>query len=420
MRNTLANTKMKNKIILLTGIFILAIGLPSNAQTLHVGKGKTYQNPTQAAKVAQPGDTIRIHPGNYRGTFLISNLRGTAKSPIVIMGADKNQVLMDAGTEGFHFSDVAYLKIQDLTFSGQTANGMSIDDAGSFDTPSKHLIISNCDFKNMGAQGNNDFLKLSGVDSFEVSNCKFINGAAGGSGIDMVGCHYGVIKNCTLDSMGANSIQIKGGSQYIRVENNVFHNGGQRSLNLGGSTGRAFFRPQNATFEAADLQVYGNVFIKSQVPIAFVGSERVDVANNTIYLPEKWIIRILQETVDTSRFVPCRNNWFRNNIIYYSNVVNTPVNIGGNTLPATFLFGHNLWYNHSDPSNSSPKLPVTETDAINGQDPLFINAHQFSLQAKSPAIQSGTPIKGLSMDVKGNHFKSPPSMGAFEYVGKAQ
>ena len=324
---------------------------------------------------------------------------------------------MKAGSEGLHLSDISYVKIQDITFTGQTGNSMNIDDAGTMETPAHHVLVWGCDFKNMGAQGNNDFLKLSGLDSFEVVNCSFRNGAAGGSGIDMVGCHFGIVRNCTFDSLGSNCIQMKGGTRYMRIENNMFRNGGQRALNLGGSTGLAFFRPMDAPHEAADISVYANVFIKSQAPVAFVGSERVDVANNTFYLPEKWVMRILQETVDTSRFVPCRNGMFRNNIIYFSSAVTTHVNIGSNTSPETFLFSHNLWYNTSNPSSSTPGLPTAESNAIKGQDPKFTSAslENFTLTNTSPAISTGTSISWLSKDMKGDPFKNPPSRGAYEY-----
>ena len=410
---------MKTKINLITCLLFVALSSNAFGTTLNVGSGKTYANPTLAAAVAKPGDTVLIHPGNYQGTFFISNLSGKTNAWIVIMGLNKNTVIMKAGSEGLHFSDCNFIKIQDITFTGHTGNAMNMDDAGTIETPSKHIIVFNCDFKFMGAQGNNDFLKLSGLDSFEVANCQFFKAAAGGSGIDMVGCHYGNVHHCNFDSMGSNCIQMKGGTQFIKIENNFFKNGGQRSLNLGGSTGYAFFRPIDAKFEAADIKVYANVFIKSQAPIAFVGSERIDVGNNTIYLPEKWVMRILQETVDTPRFVPCRNNMFRNNIIYFSNVVTTHVNIGTNTLPGTFLFSHNLWYNSSNPSNSSPNLPTTELSAIVGQDPLFTSSTNFTLTQNSLARESGTPIAGLPKDMQGFNFKNPPSRGAYEYSNGA-
>jgi len=402
---------------LFLGLFLTLFSVTSSSKTLPVGAGKTYANPGAAAMVAVAGDTILIYPGNYTGTYFINNLKGKSHAYIVIMGTNKNSVFLSAGSEGLHLSEVAYVKIQDLTFTAHTSNAMNVDDGGKLTSPSKHVIISQCDFKYMGAQGNNDFLKLSGLDSFTVSYSTFHKGATGGSGIDMVGCHYGWVHHCHFDSMGSNCVQMKGGTQFIKIENNVFKNGGQRSLNLGGSTGYAFFRPQNAKFEAADIAVYSNEFIGGLAPIAYVGAERIDVANNTIILPEKWIIRILQETADTPRFVPCRNNMFRNNIIYFSNAVTTHVNIGSNTLPATFLFSHNLWYNLSNPANSSPSLPSTESNSIRGSDPLFVSSNNYRLQKNSPAIQSGTLIPNLPKDMLGFTYKNPPSRGAYEFEG---
>jgi hypothetical protein len=404
---------MKKKIF--TILVLVSIYTAPYCKTLNVGPSQTYSSPALAATAASPGDTILMHSGSYAGPFFISNLNGNANAWIVIMGISKNTVVLNAGSEGLHFSDINYVKIQDMSFTGQTGNGMNIDDAGTIQTPAKHVVVTNCNFTYMGAQGNNDFLKLSGLDSFEVSNCIFFRAASGGSGIDMVGCHYGWIHHCLFDSMGSNSIQMKGGSRFLKIENNRFRNGGQRALNLGGSTGLAFFRPIDATHEAADITVHANVFIKGQAPIAFVGSERVDVSNNTFYMPEKWVIRILQETVDTTRFVPCRNGMFRNNIIYFSSVVTTHVNIGSNTAPNTFLFSHNLWYNSSNPASSTPQLPATEISQITGQDPLFTGVENFVLKAASPAIGNGTSITGLPNDMQGVAFKNPPSRGAYEY-----
>ncbi|MBK9982774.1 MAG: hypothetical protein IPP15_10180 [Saprospiraceae bacterium] len=69
---------------------------------------------------------------------------------------------------------------------------------GTYATPAHHIKFENCTFRNIDATGNNDLLKLSGLDSFEIRHCVFLNGADGGSGMDMVGCHDGLIKNCFL------------------------------------------------------------------------------------------------------------------------------------------------------------------------------------------------------------------------------
>ncbi|MBA3705698.1 MAG: DUF5123 domain-containing protein, partial [Bacteroidetes bacterium] len=184
---------------------------------------------------------------------------------------------------------------------------------------------------------------------------------------------------------------------------------------LGGSTGLAFFRPDTARFEAADLQVYSNIFIGSQAPVAFVGSVRVEVVNNTFYKPENWVIRILQETVDPSRFVECGDNTFSNNIVYLGNNISTTVNIGSNTRPQTFTFSNNLWFNYQNVS-WKPSLPVAEANGITGKDPLFKDAakEDFSLMASSFAIGKGLAVAGPTKDFQGNPFKNPRSIGAIE------
>jgi hypothetical protein len=269
----------------------------------------------------------------------------------------------------------------------------------------------------MGASGNNDFLKISGLDTFEITQCLFADGAAGGSGIDMVGCHMGQIYQNTFLRMGSNSIQAKGGTQHIRIEANFFEDGGQRTLNLGGSTGLAFFRPQNAPFEAADIQVYSNIIKGSGAAVAYVGCVRVDVANNTIYQPQNWVIRILQETVDTTRFLPCGDNTFRNNIVVTGSSLSRHLNIGPNTAPSTFTFSHNLWYNEANPGASQPQLPVPETAAIAGMNPWLSDPgqNQFALLSGSPAIYSGQAIAGLTYDYFGTAYHEPPSRGAVEH-----
>ncbi|MGE3801534.1 MAG: T9SS type A sorting domain-containing protein, partial [Candidatus Kapaibacterium sp.] len=191
---------------------------------------------------------------------------------------------------------------------------------------------------------------------------------------------------------------------------------GQRSINLGGSTGLEFFRPIDAPFEAADLQVYANVFVGSTAPIAYVGSVRVDVTNNTIWLPENWVIRILQETVDPNRFASCGDNIFRNNLVVVNNQRSRDVNVGSNTRPESFLFTNNLWYNLDDPNWSGPDLPVNESNSLVSQDPLLGNPDQldFTIPINSPAVASGDDVSAPEYDLFGNLYNSPRSIGAVE------
>lgn len=402
------------KIFVILPLLSVCVGLC--AATLHIGNGQPYPNLTTAAGAAQPGDTLLMHGGTYPGGLFIENLKGNPNQWITIKNAAGETVVFEGGGNAIQFTDPAYLHISGLIFQHQSGNGLNMDDGGTYTTPAHHVIFEQCTFRDISAGGNNDLLKLSGLDYFEVLGCRFQNGAAGGSGIDMVGCHFGKINGNQFENMGSNAIQCKGGSENVRIERNFFKNCGQRTLNIGGSTGLQFFRPDTAHFEAAQVQVFSNIMIGSQAPVAFVGAVEVDVAHNTIYRPDKWAIRILQETVDPSRFLPCGDNFFRNNIVVLSNSNPVAVNTGPNTAPETFTFSNNLWFNTDNSTWSGPNLPVAESNQVLNQNPMLQNPgnEDFSLPTNSPAAGKGLALGEPQFDFLQQHFANPPSIGAIE------
>jgi hypothetical protein len=50
---------------------------------------------------------------------------------------------------------------------------MNIDDGGSYDSPASYVVLRNVSFERIGDGGNNDCLKLSGVDHFHVERSRF-------------------------------------------------------------------------------------------------------------------------------------------------------------------------------------------------------------------------------------------------------
>ncbi|MCX7909569.1 MAG: right-handed parallel beta-helix repeat-containing protein [Ignavibacteria bacterium] len=369
-----------------------------------------------ASKNAVPGDTILLRAGVYTTYNYIANLQGIPNAWITITSAANEEVVFRGQSTAIQFSDPAYLRIERLVFEAQTANGLNIDDGGTYETPAHHIVIENCEWRNINATGNNDLLKLSGVDSFLVRKCIFRNGSPGGSGIDMVGCHFGIIENCRFENQGSNSIQSKGGSSNIIIQKNLFVNGGLRTLNIGGSTGLQFFRPQGINYEASKIYVYSNIFVGSQAPIVFVGAVDCEVVNNTIYKPTKWAIRILQETTEPN-FLKCSNNSFINNIVYIDNSAASPtINIGTNTLPETFTFSNNLWFNKDNMNWAGPNLPASETNGIRNVDPLVTENSEYgvSISKSSPVAGRGKEVLNPTEDYFGNLFNSPRSIGAIE------
>ncbi|HAD11260.1 MAG TPA: hypothetical protein DCF33_02360, partial [Saprospirales bacterium] len=200
------------KRILPSLLLCLCFGL--QAATLHIGMGQAYPDLATAANVAQPGDTLLLHAGTYPGGLFLENLKGLPGQWITIKNAPGATVIFNGGSNAIHFVEPAYLHLSGLIFQQATGNGVNMDDGGTYDTPAHHVIFEQCTFRDMLATGNNDLLKLSGLDSFEVRGCLFQNGAAGGSGIDMVGCHFGKITGNQFENMGSNAIQCKGGCEY--------------------------------------------------------------------------------------------------------------------------------------------------------------------------------------------------------------
>jgi hypothetical protein len=350
----------------------------------------------RALAKAAPGTTVRIAPGNYRGGVSARGLRGEAGRPIVLKAADPERPpVFEGGSTGLHLSDPSYVELHDLVVAGVRGNGLNIDDGGSYDSPAHHVLLRGLVVRDVGPEGNRDGVKLSGVDDFRVEGCTVERWGSGGSGIDMVGCHRGVVTGCTFrhgDSVGDSGVQAKGGSTDILVRRCRFEHAGQRAVNLGGSTGMAYFRPRPQGYEARDITVEGCTFIGSMTPVAFVGVDGSAVRHNTIYRPRRWGLRILQETRQPG-FVPCRNGHFTDNLIAFrSDEMAVSVNIGPDTAPETFTLAGNAWYCLDAPERSRPKLPIPETDGLYGIAPGFRDAEAGDLRLRpdSPVRSAGT------------------------------
>lgn len=338
------------------------------------------------------GMRVLLAPGEYRGVH-VSQLAGRSDAPIVISAQDPRSPPVFRGP--VQLSDVSWLELSHVVVTESATNGLNIDDGGTFDTPSHHVVVRDVLVRDIGAGGNEDGIKLSGVDDFTLDHCTVERWGRGGSAVDMVGCHRGTIRACTLrdreQDAASTGIQTKGGTLAIEIVDCRFEHAGDRAVNVGGSTGMAYFRPKPEGFEAKDITVRGCTFLGSETPIAFVGVDGARVERCTFYRPRKWFARILQET-RAEGFVACRKGVFRDNLIVYrASEISTPLNLGPDTAPETFEVAHNFWYCVDDPAHSLPKLPIAETGAQGGVDPRFVDAERgdLTLAPDSPALGYG-------------------------------
>ena len=320
-----------------------------------------------ALATLKDGAILKIGPGEYPGGHYIEKTAG-----LTIEALDPQQPPHFKGSaNAWHFARCPKLTLRNLIVSGQTDNGLNIDDGGELTKAVRGITIENIAVNDIGPTGNHDGIKCSGLDELVIRDCSITGW--GGQGIDMVGCHKVTISGCTFKGKAGFSatagVQMKGGTADVCVEKCRFKDAGERPLNIGGSTGLAYFRPQGAKFEAARITVRNNVIEASPCAAAFVGVDGAEFSGNTILFPEKWIFRILQETIEKG-FAPCRNVFISSNrIVFRRSQVRDEINIGPNTAADSFRFEQNKWFAEDRPQESSPTLPSEEKDGIYSRDP---------------------------------------------------
>lgn len=400
---------------------------PAGSDSTGTGsRANPFRSVTRAASRVRPGDAIRLLPGTHSPGIYLANLAGTAEAPIWLGGIPgESRPVIAGGSQALHLVRTRYLVLEHLEVRDATQNGINCDDGGDYANPdaTRHVIFRNLFLHDIGTGGNQDALKLSGVNDYWVLDCEFARTSAGGSGIDHVGCHRGRIVGCRFTDMGSNAIQCKGGSEDLEIRACQFLEGGARAINLGGSTGFEFFRPPLSTsqpnVEARNIRVLASLFRGADAPVAFVGAVDSLFANNTIVEPRRWVLRILQETTSTVpyTFLPCASNRFVNNLVWFDRAqLSTFANIGPNTASTTFRFAHNLWYAADQPARSQPNLPTPETASVVGRDPRFTDAAagDYSILELSPAAGAGLHLDQVLSDLRFRCYASPPSIGAFE------
>lgn len=400
-------------------------------RTLHVSStgnasgdgsaGAPFDTIQRAVRQASAGTRIVVHAGTYSGMTTLTGLRGEPGRPIALVA--EGEVILDAAGESMILagSDLKHVVIEGFTLRGAKSHSINLDDGGSYQSPAEHIILRGLTIAGSGSGGNNDCIKLSGVDRFFVLDSE-VWGCNRGEIIDMVGCHDGYIAGNYFHEPVQSGVQAKGGSADILIHANVFADIPGRGVNAGGSTGLEFFRPLDAPHEATRIRVIGNVFLRTVGgTVAFVGCDDCTFAQNTVIEPKTWVARILQENT-AARFVPSRNGQFLNNIIVMKQAdVRTIVNVGGGTAPDTFVFGSNLWYAlDQGPDWAGPTLSggvPRETGSIIQRDPGFADreAGEFHISLGSPARGAGraTPFRTVP-DFDGRCWADPPSVGAFE------
>jgi hypothetical protein len=321
---------------------------------------------SDALEAAQPGDFITLMSGEYGGGHYRTGLTG-----VTIRSHDPtNPAIIRGGVNGIQLSDAIDVTLEHLIFEQQTGNGLNFDDGGSFATPSTGITLRNLTVRDMNATGNNDGIKLSGVTGFLIDKVTVDNWGDGGSAIDPVGSHNGLIQNSIFrhQTGGSSAVRPKGGSKNIRIHANRIEmpGGAGRAIQAGGMTGTEFFRfiDGDSGYEADEIVAAGNLIVDAFAAASYVNIDGGVFHHNWLQNPRNWAMRILNEN-SGAPIVDTQNGQFTDNVIEYDGAAwNRAVNVGSDTLPASFTFARNQWNNTSGPSNVS--LPAPETDGQYG------------------------------------------------------
>jgi hypothetical protein len=382
----------------------LALGAAPPAARADETTVSTREALVRAVRAAKPGTRVRVAPGDYEGGLHFEGLRGEPGRPIVLEAADPARPpTLRGGPNGIHLQDPVHVVLRGLAISGATGNGINVDDGGTPATPAHHVTIEKVVVTDVGPQGNCDGIKLSGVVDVTVADCRVERWGRSGSAVDMVGCTRATIERCVFrhgpDATNASGVQAKGGSRDVLVRRNRFLDAGARAVNVGGSTGLAFFRPAvvapgTERHEAKDVRVEGNVFSGGTAAAAFVGVDGATFRFNTVHVPARWAFRFLQETREPG-FVPTRRVVVADNLVVFRSDrwSEGGVNVGPGTEPTSFRFERNAWFCVDAPSRTRElvRTPVPETGGAHGKDPLFVDAEALDLavRAGSPAARVG-------------------------------
>ena len=375
-------------------VLVLLLGTTVRAEDIQVSQTQPLR---EAYAASSPGDVLLIAAGDYDHLFLRGG-GGSEEAPVVLRAADPDDPPRFIGgrSSGIQLSGASHVELRDLIITSDSSNALNIDDGGDRDRPARGITLINLTVRGPAeADGNLDGIKLSGLAAFRITDCTITGWGGQGCGIDMVGCHDGLITGSTLDGLdnGHNGIQAKGGSAGIVIRGCTFRRYIERGVNLGGHTGAEFFRPPAFDgYEARDLLVEGCTFVGGNTPVAFVSSRDCTFRYNTVAFPKAWALRILRENNTQGSEPTSHGTYSHNLIVWNSGDLRTHVNIGKGTAPDTFHFEGNWWLSADAPRQSKPTLPTAETDGVHGPELLLVvdpESGEVAVRSQAKEVDAG-------------------------------
>ena len=153
--------------------------------------------------------------------------------------------------------------------------------------------------------------------------------------------------------------------------------------------------------------------------ISFIAVDSPATSSDGYYIYNNVIIARVASRVYWGISVPSGqgsiNNIIRNNII--ENFVAGAITSNPGSRVNGLIITNNILYNNGNKNKPVYANGTPDNYTFSGNlyvDPLFVSSADFHLKSSSPAIAAGINV-GLSTDYEGKKYRTPPSIGAFEY-----
>jgi hypothetical protein len=358
-----------------------------------------------AVDAAETGDEILVTNGVYQGgareVYGVSN-RVAVTKPITLRSVNGPEVTQIVGyrvpgtTNGpaavrcVYLTGGAVLSGFTLTNGATQSSGDWITNtsAGGVYCDGVSAVASNCVLV-----GNSAYFAGGGSYSGTLNNCKFLGNVASQGG----GARSGVLNNCVLSGMVGSS----GGATYGSTLNNCTLTG--NSGNFGGAASRCTLN--NCILIGNSARSYGGGASECTLTNCLVSSNSAAVGGGTYY---SWASHctITGNTARDSRGGGACYGTLNNCIIYFN----------------TARFGDDNYYGNYPPLYQTPSatlnyccttpLPAYGTGNLI-RDPELASASRLS--ASSPCRGRGNAAYTRGVDLGGEPWGNPPSIGSEEY-----
>jgi hypothetical protein len=222
------------------------------------------------------GYRIQLMAGRYDESALPNYLEsrsGTAQFPIIIQSADASRSARLAGD--LNIFDSRYIYLIGLNMVPEPAGDVLHCELCD------HILVRDSNL-NGGNRIAHDMVKINQTQYVYLEDSTF-SGAEDNT-IDFVAVQYGHVVRNRISNAQDWCMYAKGGSAYLRIEQNEFFDCGTGGFTAGQGTGFQFMTPPWIHYEAYDIKVINNVVHDTEgAGLGVNGGYNILMAYNTLY-----------------------------------------------------------------------------------------------------------------------------------------